>query len=617
MAQVPKLFPFKEKHQQRIEEVSQYLEDKPSCFGYPYKNREMWEPIKKKVNYTELIKQAEDILSTPMPEWVDSLYLEFSINGVRPPGEKMIGERRSRLWPLVMAECLENKGRFIPAIEYTLKEVISHRSWVSPAHDRQLAVFYGKKHEVDLGASGFAHQLALSLFYLDDKLSEPIRKEVIDSMYTRVFNPVLNALETGKGYTFNWHNNTNNWNAVCLAGVTGAALGVIEDKKERAVFLASAEYYIQNSLIGYTYDGYCTEGLGYYNYGFENFIVLREVMHQRTKGRIDLFNHPKMDNIAMYGINFEIINSVFPAFADCRIGTQTSPFILWYCNRNLGMGIEKYNNYEPEKQLSPIMAGMLYFPNTASQSPVKQSSIKEIELSLRNYFEDAGVFLSRPAKESNTSMGVAMKGGHNAEHHNHNDVGSYVVVVGNETLAGDPGGPYHYAGDMWTEKRYTYKTIASYGHPVPCINNTWQKVGREAKAEVIKTNFTDKKDEFVLDITKAYNLSELQKLERTFIYDRSRGEEFTIEDDFILNTPGNFETAITTLAQWEVDDKGLIHIKGTDNNLFIQIETSDGSNYTITSEDLQENGPLFSRIGIRLNNKQTNGYIRLKFTTQL
>ena len=139
----------------------------------------------------------------------------------------MLNARKSRLAPLVWAECMENKGRFVPKIESTLKDLISHRSWILPAHDTYLNVFYGKKHEVDLAAAAFVHELAETLYFLDDKISEPVRQAVIDSMYVRVFNPVKDALQTGKGYTFNWFNNTNNWNAVCLAGVTSAAVGVI------------------------------------------------------------------------------------------------------------------------------------------------------------------------------------------------------------------------------------------------------------------------------------------------------------------------------------------------------------------------------------------------------
>ena len=457
-AQVPKSIPFEENNRQRIDEITSYLDDEPAGFGYSYKNRTEWEKVRNKIDYKAVMERAEEVLNTEMPPWDDDLYLEFSRNGVRPPGEKMLNARKSRLAPLVWAECMENKGRFVPKIESTLRELISHRSWILPAHDTYLNVFYGKKHEVDLVAAAFVHELAETLYFLDDKISEPVRQEVIDSMYVRAFDPVKDALKTGKGYTFGWFNNTNNWNAVCLAGVTSAAVGIIKDKRERAFFVAAAEYYSQNSVLGYTDDGYCTEGLGYFNYGFQHYIILREQLYQRTKGAIDLFKSEKMKKIAMYGINFEIINGTYPAFADCRIGTTVSPLILWYCNHNLGLGLAAYDRLDDNDLRPSVLTAMLLFPNTAQQtsSHIDGSVKVEGKQPVRMFFDKAGVLICRPEKLSDHSMGVALKGGNNAEHHNHNDVGSYSLIVGNETLAGDPGGPYHYAGAMWTDKRYTF-----------------------------------------------------------------------------------------------------------------------------------------------------------------
>lgn len=103
---------------------------------------------------------------------------------------------------------------FCPQNRIDIERPDLSRSWILPAHDASLDVFYGKKHEVDLVAAAFVHELAETLYFLDDKISEPVRQEVIDSMYTRAFNPVKDALQTGQGYTFNWFNNTNNWNAV-------------------------------------------------------------------------------------------------------------------------------------------------------------------------------------------------------------------------------------------------------------------------------------------------------------------------------------------------------------------------------------------------------------------
>lgn len=614
-AQVPKSVPFKENNQKRIREITGYLDDKPAGFGFPYQNRAEWKTIQNQIDYPTVLEKAENILNTQMPPWEDELYLEFSRNGIRPPGEKMLNSRKTRLAPLVWAECIENKGRFIPKIETTLLELISHRSWILPAHDTYLNVFHGKKHEVDLVCAAFVHELAETLYFLDDKISEPVRQAVIDSMYVRAFNPVQEALAAGKGYTFNWFDNTNNWNAVCLAGVTSAALGVIKDKEERALYLAAAEYYAQNSVLGYTDDGYCSEGLGYFNYGFQHYIILREQIYQRTKGAVDLFKGEKMKKIAMYGLNFEIVNGVYPAFADCRIGATVSPQILWYCNHNLNLGLPAYDTLETTDLNPSVLTAMLLFPNTAQASDscpatTPAFSGKQPE---RMFFDQAGVLICRPQTPAAHSMGVALKGGNNAEHHNHNDVGSYSVVVGDETLAGDPGGPYHYAGAMWTDKRYTFKSLSSFGHPVPVIDGTVQQPGKEFRATLIANDFTDSRDVYTLDLTKAYDCPNLKSYTRKYTYDRSGNGSLLIEDSFELNGNGSFETAITTLADWQKEAGKGLRITGKQQAMQVRIDVSTPSGYTLVSEKIQENGPEFSRIGIRLNEQAKKGSIRMHF----
>src|SRR5581483_7740488 len=108
-----------------------------------------------------------------------------------------------------------------------------------------------------------------------------------------------------------WMTGTNNWNAVCLAGVT-SALGMIDDRKERAGFAAAAEYYSRNFISGFQDDGYCVEGGGYWAYGFGNFIQLRERLWQATDGKLDLFNSPKIRDIALYGLRIQMNDHLVP-----------------------------------------------------------------------------------------------------------------------------------------------------------------------------------------------------------------------------------------------------------------------------------------------------------------
>ena len=134
-----------------------------------------------------------------------------------------------------------------------------------------------------------------------------------------------------------------------------------------------------------------------------------------------------MKKIAMYGINFEIINGAYPAFADCRIGTTVSPLILWYCNHNLGLGLSAYDQIDTRELRPSVFTAMLLSQNTALQTSSHAESTAKTagNQPVRMFFDKAGVLICRPENPTAHSMGVALKGGNNAEHHNHNDVGSY------------------------------------------------------------------------------------------------------------------------------------------------------------------------------------------------
>ncbi|MEB3374566.1 hypothetical protein SFC43_19425 [Bacteroides sp. CR5/BHMF/2] len=100
-----------------------------------------------------------------------------------------------------------------------------------------------------------------------------------------------------------------------------------------------------------------------------------------------------------------------------------------------------------------------------------RQALQEGSDSLRAYYEKAGILVSRPAEGSSCPMAVSVKGGNNAENHNHNDIGSYAVALGKNTMAGDQGGPFSYPGDYFSAEAPTkYKIKGSFGHPVPVVD---------------------------------------------------------------------------------------------------------------------------------------------------
>lgn len=593
----------------RVREIAAMLPEKPQGIGVTYKDRGYWDSMEKDPKAKELLEEAAGIVKKPMPPFVDSLYLHLNATNVRLPGEKMMNARYDYVFKLALAECLENKGRYMRAIENGIIELCNQKPWSIPAHDRSLQNYNGTDYYVDLVVATAGNSLAQCVYMLGDKLSMETRARVQCAFREKVFRPIRRCLEETK--PFYWFTVTNNWNSVCLAGVTGAALTLLTDKEERAYFVAAAEKYHEYGMKGYADDGYCSEGVGYYNYGFRAYILLREEVCRATQGKIDFFRLPKFARIARYGKNIQMLNGICPAYSDCRIGLSPDWFITNYCDNVLGTAPynEKYN-FPTGGNLSLNFIEM--FPRQAWKMELTDEIREALRVeadTLHSYYEQAGILIARPVANGTCRMAVSVKGGHNAENHNHNDVGSYAVSLGKETMAGDQGGPFSYPGDYFDRNAAEkYKSKGSYGHPVPVVDGVMQKNGRQAQGVILEKQFTDAKDVFRIDYTSAYAVPELSRLIRTFDYDRAGAGSFMVNDEFTATSSVRFETALTTAAAWKVVDGKHIELTCGDEQMIVTIDASGPVEFT--SEIIEVNAPAYTRIGIALKNKAEKGYIR-------
>jgi hypothetical protein len=593
--------------QSRVKEIMSMLEDHPKGFGDPCTDRRIWDQLKASGKYDKDLIAADSLLNQEFPTFDNDAYMGFFTKGDSQTGKDIIDKRLGVLITLTWAECLDNKGKYLKAIEAALLEFVNQKTWVYPRF------YYENNFEkfVELSTARFARNISQVIYLLGDKINPEVRKKVISNIYTRAFNPILKTLQTHDNDHF-WLTSTNNWNAVCLSGVTGAALTVIENKEERARFIAIAERYIKNFVSGFLDDGYCTEGIGYFNYGFSHYMTLRESVLQATNGKLDFFRaNPKISKIAMYPINMEIINNIYPTIADCHINEKPSRSILHYLSKNLGMGLEKYDTLTFLGNTQYLVEEMNIFPNSATNTTypyLKVTPKKEI----RDYFDKAGVLIVRPESNQKHGMGAVLKGGNNDEHHNHNDLGSYTLVVGEDVLVCDPGA-IPYTAKTFSPQRYDYKTIASYGHPVPLIAGKEQRPGADVIAKILVTDFSDRKDIFSMDITSAYDVPELKSLVREFIYSRKTQQSLQVVDIYEFSNPQSFETAIITRAKWEQISPNRLILQGKNEKLLVTI-TAANCGFSIHDEEIsEEKGLPYTRIGIKLNAPQKTGKVTLVF----
>ena len=597
-------------NQNRIKYITTLLTEKPVGFGSTIADRNAWEKLARNDSFKKIILEAEKLLQSPIPDQSDDLYLDFSRTGNRTRWQRVSGRRRGRVRTFTLAECLENKGRFIPAFEEIIRVLCSERTWVMPAHDRSLTNFNGTSIDIDLGSSALAWSLATADYLLADKLSPEIRRLISDNLDRRILGPYRDMV-LGKRKQNWWLTGTNNWNAVCLANVTGSALAVIDLPRQRAFFIAAAENYSKHFLEGFTDDGYCSEGLGYWNYGFGYYIMLSEMIYQATNNKVDLLQNNKAQKAATFGAQIEIINGVYPAFADCSINAQPSSKLMYFVSRRIGLALRSWEQIDPVSSGGSLYQSMMYsFPNSASLARSNQGPSQKP--GIRSWFDRAGVLISRPGPNSSSTLAVALKGGHNQEHHNHNDVGSFVVVLDDKPLLLDPGGEI-YTARTFSSRRYESNVLNSFGHPVPIVAGKLQQTGRKARGRVVSRSFTDSTDTLVLDISSAYDVPELRKLERKFVYSRTGSGSLCITDEVTFSRPCDFGTALITFNRWKQSSPSSLIVYDSKNALHVDIQVT-GAGFEIQPDIIQEDVSARkkpTRLGINLTEPVTHALVSL------
>ena len=78
----------------------------------------------------------------------DAQYLEYFETGNRNAYDGAFRELATRLNRLVLAECVENQGRFVPAIEECVTILAELKTWCSPALSIEMCTFKGEEHNV-------------------------------------------------------------------------------------------------------------------------------------------------------------------------------------------------------------------------------------------------------------------------------------------------------------------------------------------------------------------------------------------------------------------------------------------------------------------------------------
>lgn len=593
MAPVP-MIPLEE---DKVAETESMMTDGNFCLTARYDERGKWAAALDEKTRDSVIRDAELSVAPDgnctmeawQDEWVEK-YWSPKKNNDTDTGKKMHARRRKYLEDLVYAECLEGSGRFVPAINDCLRKLV-RGFWVMPRNYNPDA----KVQDIELGANHFASVVGQTIYIMGDKIDPGLRQEVLDTLYSRVFNPMLASFEPGAGHNYcNWVTSLNNWNSSCLNGVLSAALATIPDKHTRAKFVYLADRYVDNYPAGYTPDGYCTEGMSYYNYGFDKYYFVREMIFNVTNGRIDIFSrNPYIWEMMSYPFKLQMYpdlapdRNIYPAFGDCGVNSRPAAHITSY-NDGYLTGLHTFRRHDP----------------------------------LRSWFKDSGILTMRPRSSHGkpmtepAGMAVTVKGGHNKEAHNHNDVGSYSICLDGVFMVEDPGiAPY--TGRTFGPHRYEIRTINSYGHACPTADGTLQATTGE-RAPVILTRFTDAKDEFALELGAFYpEVGDILSMLRSYTFLRNK-DRFIVKDEFSAGSAHVWESAISTRAEVKAEGNSIILSR---DGKTVRATVKSSVPVAITTEaiggpDGEDAGDPFTRISVKTAGSAAECTMTIEFRTE-
>src|SRR2546430_13970641 len=106
---------------------------------------------------------------------------------------------------------------------------------------------------------------------------------------------------------------------------------------------------------------------------------------------------------------------------------------------------------------------------------------------------------ARSTPDSGARLYLSAWAGHNAQSHNHNDVGNFIVYGdGTPVLIGV--GVETYSAKTFSAQRYEIWTMQSAYHNLPTINGIMQGAGREFQAKDVSFGETANRVTFSADI---------------------------------------------------------------------------------------------------------------------
>lgn len=445
-------------------------------------------------------------------------YLAFSQSGNRVNFEAKYFQRREMLIDLTLGYCLSPDERLLAQIVDGIILICEESGWQLPAHngyvrDSTLYPFPDTTRPViDLFAAETGALLSLVHYLLQADLQRqyPYVLERLNLEVTkRIVEPFLDS-------HFWWMGNGDesmcNWTPWCTQNVLLAFFVLPHSQEVKQKAIEKAVYALNCFLKDYGDDGACNEGVVYYRHAGLCFFNCIDILNQVSDGfYLNVFQDTKVKNMANFITNNHISEQWYFNFADsapridsCDVreylfGVATdSPVLIqhaledWQRSVNSGGKSRLANEYSLYYQLQGA------FFAQAMNDRIQQSLSERESVKPDVYYPSIGQFISR-----DNSFALSVKAGHNADSHNHNDVGNIIVYKAGKPILIDIG-VGTYTKKTFSERRYEIWTMQSAWHNLPTFSAVMQNNGKNYAAMDVNVEFSPQVSSIAMELSNAY-----------------------------------------------------------------------------------------------------------------
>ncbi len=505
-----------------------------------------------------VIAVAEEYAKQDFPLLLAHQYMIFSKTGDRKTHDDLYYLRRNIVRSLMLAEYIEGKGRFLEKIIDGIWLICDEATWVIPAHnqvrdkaDSKLPrCFKPNVTIVDLFAAETGAMLSMTVYLLRDKLdavSKYISERVLLEVRRRVLDPYLNYTD------YNWMGyvrpNVNNWNPWITENVLLSAALIEPDFENRRNVVKKAMDVLDNFLSYYPADGGCDEGPNYWTAAGASCFDSLETLYDMTAGAVDVFGTPEIRAMGEYMAKANICGDYYLNFADCgpRVGLRYS-MIARFGRRCGSKMLENFalGHYSPDETVD---FRYHMYREIKNLGEVLSADDAQFTYPTKVFLPHLGVMVARESQNPAKGLYLAIKGGHNQENHNHNDVGQFVVYADGEPIIIDAG-VGTYTANTFNENRYTIWTMRSCYHNLPSFGGVEQKDGFRYKAENLV--YDEASGKLAMNLEKAYpEESGLISYRRSGVLENGKVQ---ITDEFSLQSPKDVEFHLLVLGKPTVEE---------------------------------------------------------------